>query len=131
MPMRGRRTSNRLGRSRDDRYGWIRDATFTRLALISCGYIREAAAWREWLLWALGRPEQMQMAWVGVDRAVTGPPVAGRGCSVADAVISARPPGKDPAPATGMHAVGSPSFTHHAPPRQRHPRTQLDGDRGG
>ena len=49
-------------RNWDYRYCWIRDATFTLLALISCGYTQEAAAWREWLLRALaGRPEQMQI----------------------------------------------------------------------
>jgi GH15 family glucan-1,4-alpha-glucosidase len=50
------------GRNWDYRYCWIRDATFTLLALLHAGYTREAAQWREWLLRAVaGRPEQMQI----------------------------------------------------------------------
>jgi GH15 family glucan-1,4-alpha-glucosidase len=49
-------------RNWDYRYCWIRDATFTLLALLEAGYTEEAAAWREWLLRALaGTPEQMQI----------------------------------------------------------------------
>jgi GH15 family glucan-1,4-alpha-glucosidase len=49
-------------RNWDYRYCWIRDATFTLLALLQAGYEAEAKAWREWLLRALaGRPEQMQL----------------------------------------------------------------------
>lgn len=49
-------------RNWDYRYCWIRDATFTLLALLGAGYENEAKAWREWLLRALaGRPEQMQL----------------------------------------------------------------------
>ena len=49
-------------RNWDYRYCWIRDATFTLLALLQAGYEDEAKAWREWLLRALaGRPEQMQL----------------------------------------------------------------------
>jgi GH15 family glucan-1,4-alpha-glucosidase len=49
-------------RNWDYRYCWIRDATFTLMALLDAGYEAEAAAWREWLLRALaGRPEQMQI----------------------------------------------------------------------
>jgi GH15 family glucan-1,4-alpha-glucosidase len=49
-------------RNWDYRYCWIRDATFTLMALMAAGYEREAVAWREWLLRALaGRPEQMQI----------------------------------------------------------------------
>jgi GH15 family glucan-1,4-alpha-glucosidase len=54
----------RLGgvRNWDYRFCWIRDATFTLLALLAAGYEAEAVAWREWLLRALaGRPEQMQL----------------------------------------------------------------------
>ena len=54
----------RLGgmRNWDYRFCWIRDATFTLLALLDAGYEAEAAAWREWLLRAVaGRPEQMQL----------------------------------------------------------------------
>jgi GH15 family glucan-1,4-alpha-glucosidase len=49
-------------RNWDYRFCWIRDATFTLLALLQAGYEEEAAAWREWLLRAVaGRPEQMQL----------------------------------------------------------------------
>jgi GH15 family glucan-1,4-alpha-glucosidase len=49
-------------RNWDYRYCWIRDATFTLLALLEAGYRDEAAAWREWLLRALGgTPEQLQI----------------------------------------------------------------------
>ena len=49
-------------RNWDYRYCWLRDATFTLMALLDAGYEREAVAWREWLLRALaGRPEQMQI----------------------------------------------------------------------
>jgi GH15 family glucan-1,4-alpha-glucosidase len=49
-------------RNWDYRYCWLRDATFTLLALMNAGYAREAAAWRDWLLRAVaGRPEQIQI----------------------------------------------------------------------
>ncbi|HEX2893963.1 MAG TPA: glycoside hydrolase family 15 protein [Marmoricola sp.] len=49
-------------RNWDYRYCWIRDATFSLLALLQAGYEDEAKAWREWLLRAVaGRPEQMQL----------------------------------------------------------------------
>ena len=49
-------------RNWDYRHCWLRDATFTLLALMSAGYTREAAAWREWLLRAVGgRPEQIHI----------------------------------------------------------------------
>jgi GH15 family glucan-1,4-alpha-glucosidase len=49
-------------RNWDYRFCWIRDATFTLLALLDAGYEAEAVAWREWLLRAVaGRPEQMQL----------------------------------------------------------------------
>ncbi|GAA5127277.1 glycoside hydrolase family 15 protein [Pseudonocardia adelaidensis] len=49
-------------RNWDYRYCWIRDATFTLLALLHAGYESEAVAWREWLLRAVaGQPEQMQL----------------------------------------------------------------------
>ncbi|MFB9909001.1 glycoside hydrolase family 15 protein [Allokutzneria oryzae] len=54
-------------RNFDYRYCWIRDATFTLLALLDAGYQDEAAAWREWLLRALaGQPRQLQIMY-GVD----------------------------------------------------------------
>src|SRR5581483_3449318 len=41
----------RLGgvRNWDYRYCWVRDATFTLLALLMNGFTEEARAWREWL----------------------------------------------------------------------------------
>ena len=49
-------------RNWDYRYCWLRDATFTLLALMDAGYLDEARAWREWLLRAIaGNPEQMQI----------------------------------------------------------------------
>ncbi|MGH7986331.1 MAG: glycoside hydrolase family 15 protein [Candidatus Binataceae bacterium] len=38
----------------DYRYCWLRDATFTLTALLVSGYTKEAVAWREWLLRAVG-----------------------------------------------------------------------------
>ncbi len=44
-------------RNWDYRYCWLRDATFTLLALLKAGFRDEAAAWRNWLLRAVaGRP---------------------------------------------------------------------------
>jgi len=54
----------RIGGDRnwDYRYCWIRDATLTLYALLNCGYIEEADAFRGWLLRAAaGHPEQMQI----------------------------------------------------------------------
>jgi GH15 family glucan-1,4-alpha-glucosidase len=49
-------------RNWDYRYCWVRDATFTLIALMNAGYIEEAQAWRQWLLRAVaGTPEQMQI----------------------------------------------------------------------
>ena len=49
-------------RNWDYRYCWIRDATFTLMALLDAGYEDEAVAWREWLLRALaGDPRGMQI----------------------------------------------------------------------
>lgn len=46
----------------DYRYCWLRDATFTLDALIECGFLDEATAWRDWLLRAVaGAPELMQI----------------------------------------------------------------------
>ena len=42
------------GRNWDYRYCWLRDATFTLYALMNAGFIDEAAAWRDWLLRAVG-----------------------------------------------------------------------------
>ena len=54
----------RLGGERnwDYRYCWLRDATFTLLALMDAGYTEEAGRWRDWLVRALaGAPAQSQI----------------------------------------------------------------------
>ena len=49
-------------RNWDYRYCWLRDATFTLLALIHAGYEAEAKAWRQWLLRAVaGEPSDLQI----------------------------------------------------------------------
>jgi GH15 family glucan-1,4-alpha-glucosidase len=49
-------------RNWDYRYCWLRDATFTLLALSNAGYVEEAGRWRDWLERALaGSPEQAQI----------------------------------------------------------------------
>jgi GH15 family glucan-1,4-alpha-glucosidase len=62
----------RLGgvRNWDYRYCWLRDATFTLLALMSLGYYDEAQAWRDWLIRAVaGSPGQVQIMYgVGGER---------------------------------------------------------------
>jgi GH15 family glucan-1,4-alpha-glucosidase len=46
----------------DYRYCWLRDATFTLLALMNSGYTEEACAWHNWLLRAVaGAPAKMQI----------------------------------------------------------------------
>lgn len=53
----------RIGGERnwDYRYCWLRDATFTLLALIGAGYLDEAKAWHQWLLRAVaGSPNDVQ-----------------------------------------------------------------------
>jgi GH15 family glucan-1,4-alpha-glucosidase len=50
------------GRNWDYRFCWLRDATFTLLALMNSGYTEEASAWHNWLLRAAaGSPEHMQI----------------------------------------------------------------------
>ena len=54
----------KLGGSRnwDYRFCWLRDATFTLLALMNSGYTDEALAWHNWLLRAVaGSPALMQI----------------------------------------------------------------------
>jgi GH15 family glucan-1,4-alpha-glucosidase len=54
----------KLGGARnwDYRFCWLRDATFTLLALMNSGYTEEASAWHNWLLRAVaGSPENMQI----------------------------------------------------------------------
>jgi len=49
-------------RNWDYRYCWLRDTTFTLLALTNGGYYEEATAWQDWLLRALaGSPDQVQI----------------------------------------------------------------------
>jgi GH15 family glucan-1,4-alpha-glucosidase len=49
-------------RNWDYRFCWLRDATFTLLALINSGYTEEASAWHRWLLRAAaGSPANMQI----------------------------------------------------------------------
>jgi GH15 family glucan-1,4-alpha-glucosidase len=49
-------------RNWDYRFCWLRDATFTLLALIHAGYENEAKAWRAWLLRAVaGEPSDLQI----------------------------------------------------------------------
>jgi GH15 family glucan-1,4-alpha-glucosidase len=54
----------KLGGARnwDYRFCWLRDATFTLLALMNSGYTEEASAWHHWLLRAAaGAPANMQI----------------------------------------------------------------------
>jgi GH15 family glucan-1,4-alpha-glucosidase len=54
----------KLGGARnwDYRFCWLRDATFTLLALMNCGYVAEARDWNAWLLRsAAGSPADMQI----------------------------------------------------------------------
>jgi GH15 family glucan-1,4-alpha-glucosidase len=54
----------KLGGARnwDYRFCWLRDATFTLLALMNSGYTEEALAWHDWLLrGAAGAPDNMQI----------------------------------------------------------------------
>jgi len=54
----------RLGGERnwDYRYCWLRDATFTLLALMNAGYYEDAGLWRQWLLRAVaGDPARAQV----------------------------------------------------------------------
>src|SRR6202040_3856140 len=49
-------------RNWDYRFCWLRDATFTLLALMNSGYTEEALAWHNWLLRAAaGWPANMQI----------------------------------------------------------------------
>jgi GH15 family glucan-1,4-alpha-glucosidase len=49
-------------RNWDYRFCWLRDATFTLQALLGTGFVREAAAWRDWLLRAVaGDPAKLQI----------------------------------------------------------------------
>jgi GH15 family glucan-1,4-alpha-glucosidase len=49
-------------RNWDYRYCWLRDSTFTLLALMNGGFYHEAEAWNDWLFRALaGSPDQAQI----------------------------------------------------------------------
>jgi GH15 family glucan-1,4-alpha-glucosidase len=49
-------------RNWDYRYCWLRDATFTLYALMTAGFMGEAADWRDWLLRAVaGDPSALQI----------------------------------------------------------------------
>jgi carbohydrate kinase (thermoresistant glucokinase family) len=49
-------------RNWDYRYCWLRDATFTLMALVSAGYSDEARAWAQWLRRSVaGSPHQLQI----------------------------------------------------------------------
>ncbi|MDQ0911703.1 GH15 family glucan-1,4-alpha-glucosidase [Streptomyces canus] len=49
-------------RNWDYRYCWLRDSTLTLGALVQCGYLEEAEAWRDWLLRAVaGDPADLQI----------------------------------------------------------------------
>jgi GH15 family glucan-1,4-alpha-glucosidase len=60
------------GRNWDYRYCWLRDATFTLLALMNAGFLDEASAWRDWLLRAVaGDPAKAQILYgVGGQRRI-------------------------------------------------------------
>jgi GH15 family glucan-1,4-alpha-glucosidase len=60
-------------RNWDYRYCWLRDATFTLLALMHAGYSGEARSWRDWLLRAIaGTPDQIQIMYaIGGERRLT------------------------------------------------------------
>jgi GH15 family glucan-1,4-alpha-glucosidase len=50
------------GMNWDYRFCWLRDATFTLLALMNSGYTEEASAWHRWLLRAAaGTPANLQI----------------------------------------------------------------------
>jgi len=58
----------RLGGTRnwDYRYCWLRDATFTLLALMNGGYADDALKWRAWLVRALGGEPSLVQVLYGV-----------------------------------------------------------------
>ncbi|MFC4728118.1 glycoside hydrolase family 15 protein [Coralloluteibacterium thermophilus] len=64
----------KLGGTRnwDYRYCWLRDAVFTLVALLTAGYVEEAAAFKEWTKRAVaGSPDQLQALYaVGGERRI-------------------------------------------------------------
>ena len=57
-------------RNWDYRFCWLRDATFTLLALMNAGYANEAIKWRKWLVRAIGgEPSAVQILYgIGGER---------------------------------------------------------------
>jgi GH15 family glucan-1,4-alpha-glucosidase len=57
-------------RNWDYRFCWLRDSTFSLIALMDAGYVEEALAWRNWLARAVaGNPEQTQILYgIGGER---------------------------------------------------------------
>ncbi len=57
-------------RNWDYRFCWLRDSTFTLLALMNGGFYKEAEAWQDWLLRAIaGSPDQVQIMYgIGGER---------------------------------------------------------------
>jgi GH15 family glucan-1,4-alpha-glucosidase len=57
-------------RNWDYRFCWLRDSTFSLIALMDAGYVEEALAWRDWLARAVaGNPEQTQILYgIGGER---------------------------------------------------------------
>ncbi|MDA8196181.1 MAG: glycoside hydrolase family 15 protein [Actinomycetota bacterium] len=50
------------GRNWDYRYCWLRDASFSLVAFMECGYTLEPRRWLDWLLRAIaGQPSQIQI----------------------------------------------------------------------
>jgi GH15 family glucan-1,4-alpha-glucosidase len=60
-------------RNWDYRFCWLRDSTFTLLALLESGFMDEAKGWRDWLLNAVaGSPDRLQIMYgVGGERRLT------------------------------------------------------------
>jgi GH15 family glucan-1,4-alpha-glucosidase len=60
-------------RNWDYRFCWLRDSTFTLLALLEAGFTEEARDWRDWLMRAAaGNPEHMQIMYgIGGERRLT------------------------------------------------------------
>jgi len=60
-------------RNWDYRFCWVRDASLSLLALMGAGYVKEATAWRDWLLRAVaGEPAKLQIMYgLGGERRLT------------------------------------------------------------
>jgi GH15 family glucan-1,4-alpha-glucosidase len=53
-------------RNWDYRFCWLRDATFTLLALMNAGYVDEAKRWRAWLIRAIGSEPSLVQILYGI-----------------------------------------------------------------